>query len=310
MKSFQEIYDVVYQKAKAEVDIMVAKNKKNNLISLVISILVAVFVYICLKDFIIFNATILIILSIFIIFVCYLIVSGILNSGYGKKFKDVIIKPMVNEIGHNLSYDPVSGEPEILYKNSGLHIPSFDEYHSEDQIYGELEDGTYLEFSEVVTKKTEHYTDSEGHTRERTVETFRGMFGKIELKSEVFDTISIEPNSSFSTYSSSRVEMESAKFEKVYDVFSNDRVKAMQIFTSELIEKYSNFVKATGNRIELVIAEKDIYFKVPCGSMFEPPVWSNPLDERTLKRNYSMIFYPIDLLSATVEAVERVYEKI
>ena len=308
MKSFEEIYSVVYSKAKDEIDVIISKNRRNKLIAALVSIVTAVIIFTLFNDSIYVSQFMLYFFVVGIGFLLFFTISSVMNAGYNKKYKELIIRPMINEMGSKLNYEPSHGEPESIYRNSGLNYSRYDRYNSEDQVYGKLEDGSYIEFSEISTIKEETYKDSEGHTQTREVVTFRGMFGKLELKTEVFDHIHIEPNSTFSTFSKSRVEMDSAEFEKYFDVFSNDRIKAMQIFTSDIIEKYSNYMNATKTKIELSISNRDIYFRVACGSMFEAPMWNNPLDEKVLRRNYGLVYYPIELLQATAESVKRVYD--
>ena len=54
--------------------------------------------------------------------------------------------------------------------------------------------------------------------------------------------------------------MDSAEFENNYDIFSKDKIKALEIFTSVIIDEINNFRINFGKPIQIRIKNGKLYF--------------------------------------------------
>jgi hypothetical protein len=104
-------------------------------------------------------------------------------------------------------------------------------------------------------------------------------------------------------FSHNRIEMDSSEFEKYYDLITDDKIRTMRIFTSDLMEKYLNIRRNNKYDLELKIEWDKIYFRYRCGEMFEPPKFMKDLSKDVLKIFYKQIYYPLELLDNTVKSV-------
>ena len=150
--------------------------------------------------------------------------------------------------------------------------------------------------------------DSEVKEREEKTQTFRGMFGIVRLEKNTLSNIYIASNSQFRKFNKNRLEVDSSLFEEYYDCITNDKVTAMRIFTSELIEKYIEIVKDNKYGFELKIIDNMIFFRYKTNQLFEPPMFSSGLDNSFIKKNYKVIYYPLEIMKATVDALHEVFE--
>ena len=88
---------------------------------------------------------------------------------------------------------------------------------------------------------------------------------------------------------------------------TKDKVTAMRIFTSELIEKYIEIVKDNKYGFELKIVDNMMFFRYKTNQLFEPPMFSSGLDKSFIKKNYKVLYYPLEIMKSTIDAVHDVF---
>lgn len=299
-ESFEKLYDEIYNSCK---DRLKEVKDKNNKFLLVVG---TVFAVINLIIIIIPSTRYLMGLSISIS-VCVLLIlmmSG--NKNYRKIYKDNVVEGLVKAYNEKFYYSQENGINRVEYGLAKFDN-KVDEYFSEDMILGTLENGDNFQLAEVATYEITKTRDSEGNIKEEKHQTFRGMFGIVRLEKNTLADIYIASNSKFRKFSKNRLEVDSSLFEEYYDCITKDKVTAMRIFTSELIEKYIEIVKDNKYGFELKIIDNMIFFRYKTNQLFEPPMFSSGLDKTFIKKNYKVMYYPLEIMKATTDAVHEVF---
>jgi len=295
-KDFEEIYTEIYEECVK--DLKSVRNKLGKFVFGILLVLIVINIIIGIVADYKSLLTISISLSILVL----LIFLKNAHKIYSQKYKDMVIGSLVKKYNQGLSFDSKSGLAVIDYRMSNFDN-TFKEYYSEDRIYGTLEDGTAIQSSEITTYDVSHYVDSNGENKTSQTQTFRGYYGVVKLSKNPALEITILDDNFTKKYSRKRVEVDSSEFEKFYDCITNNRVEAMEIFTSDLIEKYVDIASINDCQFELKIVNNKIYFRYECGQMFEPPTFKNDLDEKIIRQYYMLIFYPMEVLDKTIESI-------
>lgn len=301
-KNFEKIYNIICDSCKNTL-----KQAKNRNRSIFLSVFI-VFAIILFRIYINENTRNLTILSGALLTCFLLILLIFLNKVYRKIYKENVIKGLVNAYNEKFHYTPTIGISRSEYRMSHFD-DDVDEYYSEDRIYGTLEKGDEFQLAELATYEISRYVDEEEKVTEVKTQTFRGLYGVVKLAKNTLSDIYIASNSKTRKFSKNRLEVDSSLFEEYYDCITKDRVNAMRIFTSELIEKYIDIVKDNKYGFELKIIDNLIYFRYKTKQIFEPPKFSLGLDKDLLKKNYKAIYYPLEIMRLTVEAVHDVFEQ-
>lgn len=111
------------------------------------------------------------------------------------------------------------------------------------------------------------------------------------------------PNSILRNLTEYSVNMESAEFEKYYDILAEDRVWAMQVFNSESIEAFVELRNFFKKAIQVKIRRNKIYFRLKCGDLFEPPKLKNAINFDLLYKYYRIIDIPRYMYEAIIDNI-------
>ena len=295
-KDFEEIYTEVYDECIN--NLKEVRNKLGKFVSGILLVLVVINVIVGIVAEYKSLLTISISLSVLVL----LVFLKKAHKIYSQKYKEFVIGSLVKKYNQGLSFDSKSGLAVIDYRMSNFDN-TFKEYYSEDRIYGTLEDGTVIQSSEVTTYDVSHYVDSNGENKTSKTQTFRGYYGVIKLSKNPALDITILDDNFTKKYSKKRVEVDSLEFEKFYDCITNDRVQAMEIFTSDLIEKYIDIRNVNKYLFEVKINNNMLYFRYKCGDVFEAPAFGLGLNKDFVRKYYKLIFYPLEVIEETVKHI-------
>lgn len=298
---FDEIYNKIYSDSNEKLKEINHKGNMWLLVFLIICIIINVFIFLN-KD------TRFILMGTIALSFCLLLFFTIIEKQqYGKVYKECIVKALAKAYNEKLYYDRTIGITQTEYKMSNFDN-HFDRYYSEDRIYGTIKSGANVQIAEIATFIKEEYTNSDGRSQKTEKETYRGMFGIVRLSKNIYTSIYVSADSIFNRFSKNRIEVDSAEFEKYFDCSAKDRITAMRIFTSDLIEKYIEIRKNFKYELELKIEDDKIYFRYRCGKMFEPPTFGSGLDKDTIKKYYDLIVLPLEIIEQTVENINSIEE--
>ena len=141
-----------------------------------------------------------------ILFIIYLI--G--NSFFRETYRDVVIRNLIKSYNDKLYFDPKYGINIRDYKSSKLS-DGFNEYHSEDRIFGKLYGDNDFQMAEVVTSVATKEKVGRNTTTYRS-ETFSGLYGVINLNKSIICNILVLGNSNLKRYNKDRIEIDSSEF--------------------------------------------------------------------------------------------------
>ena len=210
-----------------------------------------------------------------------------------------MIKTFVKEYSETLEYVPNKGIEQHIYQEG--EFERYDRYYSEDLIQGMLEDQYKVTMAEVHTQDVSR--DSEGNTTTTTL--FRGLVAVIDFAKLVKANIKIRKNKRKILDKNTRIEMDSGEFEEKFDVYTTDKIIAMQILTADVMQMILDFQAKTGLRPELTLAGNSIINRFATGDLFEAKVFEDSLDYKTLKKYYDTINFTLDIAKNFVKNIEQ-----
>ncbi len=295
-KEFEELYSEVYDECINELKSVKSKLQKFLLIYILIMTILNLIVFLIVdtKSLVTISTS----LSLLVLLVLY-------SNGrkiYSKKYKNCVIGGLVKKYNGDLHFDSETGLAVIDYRMSNFDN-TFKEYYSEDRIYGKLENGTSIQLSEIATYDVRHYVDENNENKTEKTQTFRGLYGVAKLERNPLITATIIGDSITKRYNKKRVEVDSSEFEKYYDCITDDKVRTMEIFTSDLIEKYIDIMNINKYLFEVKIENDMLYFRYKCGDVFEAPAFGMGLNKEFVRKYYKLIFYPLEIIEKTVENI-------
>ncbi|MGN1299415.1 MAG: DUF3137 domain-containing protein [Candidatus Scatovivens sp.] len=147
---------------------------------------------------------------------------------------------------------------------------------SEDTINGTLKEGIDLQIGEVL---------KDGWDSAQ-------VFSRIKLNVDCnLSKIKIRNNSEvqFFIEKDRKVELESAEFEKYYDFYADNKIEALQLFTTEVIEKINYFREKYNICFEMTIYKNEIYIRFWKNNFFELAIGKDILDYNMLYEYYKVI---------------------
>ncbi len=294
MKSFNEIYVAVVKSSKEELE-RIRKKTLIQTIMVIIICLLAITVCVSLR----LNGQLCAIFFVIAIFVCdkkFLNTSNI----YRKLYKEKVVQTFIKEYDENLEFCYQKGIPCETYQEGGFE--HFDSYLSEDLIMGNI-DGYDIMLAEILTK--DESIDSEGNRTTSIV--FQGLFGMSKLNKVYNGMMKIHADKGLFGkvfQDKKRIEMDSSEFEKYFDVIADDKVQAMQILTSDIMDKMLDFMKNSKIKYELTIRNDKLYIRFKTGPMFEGNILKSAVDFDTLKKVYDVINFTFDITRAMVKVTD------
>jgi len=99
----------------------------------------------------------------------------------------------------------------------------------------------------------------------------------------------------FSVYDD-ELEMDSSEFEKIFNVYTSNKIKGMQILTADIMEDILHFKDKTKQDFDIFIKNNNIYLRFDCGSMFEPAFTKNKnIDKKILELDYNILKFVYEL---------------
>ena len=143
-----------------------------------------------------------------------------------KKYKD------------DIKYDHYLGLDKEIYDDAKFDF--YDRYNSEDLITGKLR-GCNYNIAEVHTQEKEE--DKDGNTNWKTI--FLGTFANVKLTKSFNSEIDIICNR-LKNNNDKYISIDNEEFEKIFDVFTTDKILAMRLLTPDVTTKLIDVYNDTG----------------------------------------------------------------
>ncbi len=192
----------------------------------------------------------LIFVVFFSIIICIVAYKQIFKS-YSLDFAKIAIAKIVKYIDNNLEYSQASNITKEEYASSKLYSTDYDGFEGQDLIYGQI-GNTKVKFSYIYTYYETSSTDSQGHTTTQTNTIFSGLFFKADFNKNFLGEVYVFPHS-FRLFSpkahTTKVEMEDAEFNSIFDVFGTDPVITMYVLSTSLVKRLLDFKKKINSHI-------------------------------------------------------------
>jgi len=284
MKSFDEIYEEIYKQNHEDLEkLRKDRAKKTAILTAVALIGIIIIMKVATETM---GSMILLPWVLIITLMIVIIISAINKGKYTKIFKQKVIEPLVKNIDEQLNYNQSEGISSTLYRQG--EFESFDRYSSEDGIEGVLDNKYQVRMGEVHTQEVTR--DSEGRTHTYTL--FHGVFGNIECAKNIKTKLKIRSDGGILGNifkGKTKIEMDSTEFEKYFDINAENKITAMQILTSDVMQMMIEFREQSKIKYELTIKENQIYIRFHTGEVFEPKMFTHSLDYDMLKKYYDII---------------------
>lgn len=313
---FEQIYSKIVEENKEELE-KSRQEAKQEIIKIVSIIIIGIIL------FLIINKVVVVkeifekssgILSLIIIFLIIIILCRIAKNSkilqYKNKFKMKVIKSLLNSFEENIMYFPKEGVKSQDYDEGGFE--KYDLFNSEDLMKGVLKNECDFQMSEVET--TDVQEDEEGKKNYITI--FHGIFAKIKTPKPFNTTLYLKQDyrdknflnkmiSSVSSLEKIRVNLDSQEFEKYFDVYSTDKIIAMQLLTADIMQLLINFKKEMKMYYEITIKNNSIYIRFRTGKMFEPvSVFGFSLDKKTIYKYYKILDFVFSLTDNLINLIK------
>lgn len=100
--------------------------------------------------------------------------------------------------------------------------------------------------------------------------------------------------------------MDSEEFEKYFEIYSEDRIKTMQLLSSDIMQLLIEFHKQYEIDYEIVFRNNTIYMRFFTGAMFEPKIFKNSMDKQLL----FIYFYVLKFIVEITKKVNKIIEEL
>lgn len=308
MKTFEEIYENIINKNGEELNIAFneLKDKDENIkiVGLIICIIINILYVLLIKNKNILSLVFLVFIDIFII-IATITISQFSKEykKYLKIYKEKVIKSIIDNFYDDVEYFPFNMLPEKTYLES--NCMNYDTYYSEDYFKGTINNKNKIEMAEVTTKEIRKYKDSDGEEQEKEIIIFSGLFSKIELGKSINNELEIYRNNNSEIFKKNKVEMDSSEFEKNFDVNCTNKIVAMEILTSDVMEELLRFKENSNIEFSIRIKNDKLYLKFICGDMFEiGKLKKGSLDKELLEKFFNILKFTNNLSSKLIQIIE------
>jgi len=302
-ESFSELYARLYNENFAELEQLRAKEKKATA-GIVIAI-IAMFLLSMISP-------LFVIIGIVGIIICVINSTKKGNSNvegrsktYREVFKEKIVGPIIENSFGSAKYDAKAGISSYDYRKAG-YKEHYDRYHSEDLIIAPLvlEGGvsTFMTIAEVHTE--DEHTDKDGHKSYTTV--FQGLTSSFLLPKDLGKNIYIRSNGRVSGWNKNKVKLDMPKFEKIFDVESDDAILTMRILTADVMAEMIDLYEKYKYRFEINILNDTIYMRLRTGPMFEPSIFKESMEYKQIEKYYLVLKALTSIASHIYDTVTRI----
>ena len=307
MKQFEDLYNEIEENNEIKLAWEEAREeqKKINKISITISIIITtillILMIILLKRFSRFNSMFIppAIFGIFFVNIIILIISAGCRKKqrkYNNIFKEVIIKKMIENFYKNVEYFPNKQMPQRIYDEGKYEY--YNRYYSDDYIEAKINNQYDIGMAEV---KAQHVQNSRNGTT--TITRFHGIFAKIVIDKSINSELIIKQNGSYGL-GRNKLEMDSSKFEKYFDVSATNKIIGMQLLTADVMEELIEFENKTNMKYDVAIKNNNIYLRFHSGTMFEPQTLKNGIiDKKHLQKYFYMLNFTYNLSDKIIKLI-------
>lgn len=231
----------------------------------------------------VFELYFLIVIGIIVAIVPIIIASTKISS-FSMSFREKIVNTLISERLENATYFPKSGIPKTEFMIPGF-FKSPDRYHSEDYIKATCENVPF-EVCDLSLEEREVTVDSQGHTHTTYHTYFKGRFMIFDYARDLNVIVkAIETRTlGASTGGLKKVDTESIAFNKKFNTYSSDPLKAFYILTPQMQEKMLELEKMFRGTIFYAFVAGKMYLAINDNSDSFNFQISKPIDDKVMDK--------------------------
>lgn len=211
----------------------------------------------------------------------YALIKNFLTRDFNKSFKSIAIKKVIKNLGLDYESDKFINYSEF---NAPKIYPTPDSYSGNDLIYGDY-NGVSFKFSDLFLQKRVEMVDEKGKTKVSYETIFRGICFIAEFnKNFTSKTYALSNRRSVGF---PKFEMDDSEFEKVFNVYGDDRINAFYILTPNLMENILKLRNLFKSPLNLAFLNNKIYIYIEFGKdSFEPDIKKSLVGDDSLILRY------------------------
>ena len=251
---------------------------------------------------ILFNKPIFILLVVPTFLISILLLNHTSTQKYRNLYKSLVLQRFIQLYDKNLKYIPDKGISNTIYNEA--EFEKCEVYTSEDLIYGKL-DNYEIKMAKIDNEKVS--LTSDGNTQYTQI--FEGLLAVSTFENNFDGTIKIrnDRGNLINTFKKkNKLEMDSQEFEKYFDVIASNKLQAMQVLTSDIMDMLINFQKDYNIKVELTIKKHKIFIRFHHKIFFEPPFWGiGKINYNILLKDYNLIKFTLDISRALIKSTAK-----
>lgn len=292
---FDDIYQAVYNRNDIHKMETIRRKAKNGAIFLCVLILASVLVR--LSDY--YKSSYMILFNIalcisFFIYKCN-------ESNYKIIYKKEVITSFIKLVSDKLEYMPTSSEFDFMkeqYKYANFDNSMSKGAELNDYIEGTLSDDTFVKMVNLQMAKRRGNDDK--------IELNEGIFAYVDCDKDIGIDIKISINQFEISKQYNKVEMDSTEFEKCFDIYSENKILAMRLLTSDVMQTLVDFYNKYNIDYEIVIRYNRIYMRFFTGSMFEPKLFGDSVNKAHLGKCFCIFKFIQDITKEINKALQQI----
>lgn len=297
MKEFDEVFNNIPRENLKELEILRKKERKvaNIEFWIIIMFLLATGVNFYIGKMII-------LCEVIIFFVTYYLSRKIPVINFLEKYKQYIIKTIVESYNNKIIYDMEQEITKEEYSETGYSTG--DEYYSSN--YFETMDKSIRASKISIIDKSE---DKDGNTRHTTI--FSGVFCIITLNNFSKEVIRLKSNNNLRNFiigTEDKLEVDSSEFEEKFDLYCKNKIYTMQLFTSDVLKLLIELSK-NDRKYDFILNGNKLYVRYHNKSIFYVKT-KNSMKRQSIEKIYNDTYDVLDLLTNLKETIDKKLDDI
>ena len=225
---------------------------------------------------------------------------------FTREAKELIVQPVVRELGMNFQPEPGEVASILEHKKVGV-VPGWDRASYEDRLTG-VRDNVEFELFEAHLEEKRQSTDSKGRTTTTWVTVFKGQCLRFHFDKTFYGKTLVTRDAGFFNRfgggnGMQRASLEDPEFEKIFEVYTTDQVESRYLLTPDLMQELVDLEKTFhGGKLKCCFFGGELFITLQGGNLFEPGSMFTPLDSpdrlRELLEDFAAVFHIIDVTNA------------
>lgn len=287
-EGFNEIYNNFVSKDFTDIK----KCRKNILTYLLLTIAFFIITFSVFYISVMENVSMIFALLALLLFLSFIVLFLKYYMHFKKMYPDVISE-FLKDINKNLMYkkSPFAKE-EILYKEAKFDNLTINSFWGKDTIQLKGYPNNLFDISNVKVKTNKN--------------EFNGIFSVIYFDKNIssytkINTENLEKNTTYTLGITSQdlkyIETDNASFNKILHVYSNNKINAMEILSSDILDCLVEFYNKYNVNFQIVFNKNNVYIRLFINQLFEPSIVGNIFN----KNNFSLCYLIMDFILKLTE---------